>query len=182
MRTRERLTWLGYEDVSGWSKADMLSQTLFPYAVASVCSFWRGAMSLVPEIWTRFVIFVDSRRTSLQAVIYQLRWSRGQILDIAVMSRPGMFTRDNALESERVFFIMEILQPHLVRCQSLRLDVMFSSSLPTFPDDFHGPAPYFKMLELTCREDDGNLPPYKRHLPRLGVRSGCSRYAYYRWS
>jgi hypothetical protein len=36
--------------------ADIVSPSLFPYAIASVCSFWRDVASLVPNFWTRVVI------------------------------------------------------------------------------------------------------------------------------
>ena len=39
-----------------WYKFDALSPTLFPFAVAAVCSLWRDIVSLVPNYWKRIVI------------------------------------------------------------------------------------------------------------------------------
>ncbi|EGO04113.1 hypothetical protein SERLA73DRAFT_175881, partial [Serpula lacrymans var. lacrymans S7.3] len=34
----------------------LMTPTLFPYAIAAVCTRWREIMSTVPEFWTRVVI------------------------------------------------------------------------------------------------------------------------------
>jgi hypothetical protein len=50
---------------------------------------------------------------------------------------------------------MNILGSHIHRIRDLRFDVVFSSSLPSFLDGFHGSVPILHHLELKCREDDG---------------------------
>jgi hypothetical protein len=50
---------------------------------------------------------------------------------------------------------MNLLGPHIHRICDLRFDIMFSSSLPSFPFDFHGSATILRHLELRCRKDDG---------------------------
>jgi hypothetical protein len=48
-----------------------------------------------------------------------------------------------------------IINPHIDRLQKLHFNVGFSSSLPSFPDNFHGTATKLKSLRLECEEDDG---------------------------
>jgi hypothetical protein len=43
-----------------WQEFDVKPSSLFPYAVAAVCSLWRDIMSSVPQFWTRIIIFLDS--------------------------------------------------------------------------------------------------------------------------
>ena len=53
---------------------------------------------------------------------------------------------------------MAIIAPQLHRCQKLRVDVSFSSSLPSFPGSFHGEAPLLEELQLECDFDDSEEP------------------------
>jgi hypothetical protein len=50
---------------------------------------------------------------------------------------------------------MNLIVPHIHRIRELSINVMFSSSLPSFPTDFHGTAAMMLNLELQCRVDDG---------------------------
>jgi hypothetical protein len=50
---------------------------------------------------------------------------------------------------------MDLIVPHIHRIRKLSINVMFSSSLPSFPTDFHGTAAAMRNLELQCKEDDG---------------------------
>jgi hypothetical protein len=54
--------------------------------------------------------------------------------------------------------VMQIIDPHIHRCRAISFNVLFSSSLPSFPGDFHGSARLLKSLELKCVEDDGGAP------------------------
>ena len=58
-----------------------------PYAIASVCSFWRDVASLIPNFWTRMVIFLDLTRYQSAAIKSQLSWSRDLPLDITMSRR-----------------------------------------------------------------------------------------------
>ena len=50
---------LWFSECPDWIEISVMSTSLFPYAVASVCSLWRDVMSLVPGIWTRVVVLAD---------------------------------------------------------------------------------------------------------------------------
>ena len=138
-------------------ESDLLSPSLFPYALAAVCSTWRDVMSLVPAFWTRVVILVDSNPTTLSAVELQLQWSRALPLDITVTRRERSYTMDDLYEGKRVKAVMKLIGPHLPRCLSLRFDVIYSSSLPSLLKDFHGTAPLLKHLELECKLHDSDV-------------------------
>jgi hypothetical protein len=140
-----------------WPQSTILSPSLFPFAIAAVCSLWREAMSLIPEVWTRFVIIVDSRPAiSPSAILSQLSWSRSLPLNVVVTRMDFNHTADSQHERMQVTSTMNILiNPHMHRFQKLDFDVMFSSSLPPFPDGFHGLASILQDLFLECREDNG---------------------------
>jgi hypothetical protein len=140
------------------SKQDNLSPSLFPYSVAAVCSYWREIMALVPEFWTRIVILVDQHATPLPAVECQLAWSRDLPLNVAVTRRMNTYTAEDNDESVRTHQIISRLLPHLHRFRNLSFEVMLSSSLPSFPNDFKGSAPLLQSIKLECMEDDGGAP------------------------
>jgi hypothetical protein len=129
---------------------------MFPYAIASTCTIWRDVMLSVPRFWRHLVILVDSPATPLSAIASHLSWSRDQPLDITITRRWGSDNPvDGRLERSRIIAIMNILDSHLHLIRELCFDVMFSSSLPSFPYCFRGSAPILKRLELRCKEDDG---------------------------
>ena len=72
-------TWMRMEGPEGFKNSvtalahptipqDPRSPTLFPYSLATVCSFWRDILCAHPEFWTLVVLFIDSRPTSLVEV------------------------------------------------------------------------------------------------------------------
>ena len=139
-----------------WEEHEFTSPSLFPYALASVCSLWRDAMSFLPKFWSRIVFFVDPPATPLSAFLSQLSWSQGvEIHDIVVTRRSFHDSVDCNHEKAQIRSIMNILGPHIHRIRQLRFDVAFSSSLPSFPFDFRGSATILHHLELRCKEDDG---------------------------
>jgi hypothetical protein len=143
------------EHLDEWTERDLTSPSLFPYAPASVCSLWRDTMSLVPKFWRRMVILVDAPATPLAAVVSQLAWSRDRHLEVIVTRRAFRGSVNGQHDRLNVDAIMKLLLPHIHRIKKLRFSVMFSSSLPSFPTDFHGTVAIMERLELQCIEDDG---------------------------
>ena len=143
-----------------WQKIDVSSPSLFPYTIATVCSFWRDIMSSVPQFWTRIVTFVDSPTIPQSVIASQLLWSRDLPLDVIVTRRNLDHPVESRHERKQVMSLMEtVINPHIDRLQNLDFSVGFSSSLPSFPDDFHGTATKLRRLQLECREDDGGSTP-----------------------
>jgi hypothetical protein len=142
-----------------WPHSTILSssRSSFPYAIAAVCSHWRDAMSLIPEIWTKLVIYVDSRPAiPPSAILSQLSWSRDLPLVVWIVKKNFIYPVDNQHERAQVLSIMKtLINPHIDRIRSLYFEVMFSSSLPPFPDGFHGTATILNTLHLGCEEDNG---------------------------
>jgi hypothetical protein len=144
--------------VQVWRQGDheLHSPSLFPYAIAAVCSFWRDVMALVPEFWTRLVILVDSTLVPPISVIRShVSWSGDLLLQIMV-TRIDYDRQLVDVQHERaqVMSIMNaVLNPSMHRLRGLRFDVMFSSSLPQFPDGFATNS--ITDLKLICREDNG---------------------------
>jgi hypothetical protein len=129
---------------------------MFPDSIISVCPIWRGIMLSVPKFWRRLVILVDSPATPLSVIISHLWWSLGKPLDVTITRRWNTEDPvDGRLERSRITEIMNILSRHFDVIHELRFDVTFSSSLPSFPSDFHGSAAILDHLELRCRVDDG---------------------------
>lgn len=135
---------------------NLLSPSLFPYALASVCTTWRDVLSTIPVFWTRVVILIDTNPTVLPAIQSYFKWTHNLPLDVAVMRRSGAFDPD---ENARVLAVIDLLGPHVHRCRSLQFDVIYSSSLPSLRRDFHGVAPELDKLVLKCRVDDGGSIP-----------------------
>jgi hypothetical protein len=115
---------------------------------------------MIPEFWTRFVIVVDSRPAILPSALQsQLSWSRDLPLDVIITR--GYFNHpvDSQHERTQVMSIMKtLINPHIHRFQTLHVDVMFSSSLPPFPDGFRGTASILEVLRFEGREDNGSSP------------------------
>jgi hypothetical protein len=139
-----------------WKNEDSLSPSLFPYAIASVCSFWRDVMLMTPAFWTRIVILVDARPTPLSMIECQLAWTRNLPIEVTITSRATWRIPVHPHEKARVASVMAIIAPQLRRCRKLRIDVSLSSSLPSFPSSFHGDAPLLEELRLECDSDDGD--------------------------
>ena len=144
-----------HEHLDDRTEGDLTSPFLFPYAPASVCSLWPGIMSRIPKFWRLVVILVDVPGTPLSVVEEQLAWSRDRRLEVIVTRRALYEPIDGQQEWSNVIALMKILHSHIHCIKRLRFDVMFSSSLPSFPPDFHGIASTLKDLELQRKEDDG---------------------------
>jgi hypothetical protein len=132
----------------------LMSTSLFPYAPASVSSFWRDVMSLMPKCWGRMVIFVDPPATPLSIIASQLLLSCDGQLDVFI-TRRALCDVDGRHERSQVVANMNLIFPHIYRIRNLSINVMFSSSLPSILTDFHGIAAMLLNLELQCRGDDG---------------------------
>jgi hypothetical protein len=116
-------------------------------------------MLLIPCVWTRFVIVVGSAAaTPPSAILSQLSWCRDRPIDLVIVSKdPDWHAIDSQQERAQVLLVMEILiDPHIHRFRELCFDVTFSSSLPPFPDSFHGTASILGSLRLDSMEDDGD--------------------------
>ena len=136
---------------SQWYNVNAMSPTLFPFAISAVCSFWKDVMSLVSNFWTRIVIFVESPDTHPSAISSQILWARDLPLDVIVTTAP-----DGRCDVMAMATIMRTyINPHLHRMRGLCFDVKSSSCLPSFPRDFHVPAPKLMRLRLECMDDDG---------------------------
>ena len=139
-----------------WDRFDARSPTLFPFAVAAVCSLWRDIVSLIPDYWRLIVIFIDSPIPPPSAIASQFLWSHDLLLDVIVTRRVFDHPCDDQHERTRVMSIMKTyIYPNMHRIRKLRIDVRLSSSLPSFPHDIRGVTTNLVYLELSCREDDG---------------------------
>jgi hypothetical protein len=130
-----------------------------PFALASVCSFWRKAASLAPEFWTRVAILIDSSSFSVSSVTSVLARSRDLIIENLVVSRNNWIGMTSEREREHVMSVMEVVRPHIQRCRRIVFSVRFSSTLRSFPTDFYGTAEHLHTLKLRCVEDNGGAPP-----------------------
>ncbi|RDB22053.1 hypothetical protein Hypma_011146 [Hypsizygus marmoreus] len=128
---------------------------LFPKAIAAVCQRWREIVERLPILWTRIVAFVDSSPTPLSEVEAYLKLSRDLPLQVYVLTRPDHDLEEDWGERTRCRDVIELLVPHIPRCQKIAFDVMYSSSLPSISKDFLGCAPLLQMLNLKCETDDG---------------------------
>jgi hypothetical protein len=149
---------LAYKQEASQPKSRFSSPSLFPYAAAAVCTLWRDVMSLIPCVWKHFVIVVGSE-TAIppSAILSQLSWCHECPVDLIVVSKDSdQHPVDSQRESAQVLSVMNILiNPHIHRFQEICFDVTFSSSLPPFPDGFHGTASALVILILDCLKDDG---------------------------
>ncbi|KAF5368713.1 hypothetical protein D9615_010295 [Tricholomella constricta] len=130
------------------------SPSLFPYSVASVCSSWRDLISSVPAYWTRVVLFIDERPTTVYDTQLIFRSSRNLPIDVDIIRRTYVDQNDPN-EGTRLKDILDVMRPHLYRCRSIRLDVLYSSSLPSI-GYFSCDAPLLKFLNIDCRIFDGS--------------------------
>jgi hypothetical protein len=80
------------------------------------------------------------------------------ILEEVIITRNDWTATNDEREMARVMSVMQIIDPHIHRCCAISFNVLFSSSLPSFPGDFHGSAQLLTSLELRCVEDDGGAP------------------------
>ncbi|KAH7904178.1 hypothetical protein BJ138DRAFT_955558 [Hygrophoropsis aurantiaca] len=137
------------------------SPHMFPYALASVCTWWRDIMASTPEYWTRVISILDA--PSPISVRSCFEWSRNLPLDVYVTRTPkrGWAEQDPQRERAQVGLVMDCLRPNIPRCTSIHFDVVHASSLPLLRADFHGEAPGLRWLELTSRlGDEAGSPRY----------------------
>jgi hypothetical protein len=115
-------------------------------------------MSLIPWVWTRFIIVVGSAPAIPPSVILsQLSWCHDRPINLVIVSRnPGQHLVDSQQERVQVLSVMKILiNPHIHRFREIYFTITFSSSLPPFPDRFHSTVSILCYLMLDCMEDDG---------------------------
>jgi hypothetical protein len=137
-----------------FESVDFPSSTLFPNALAMVCSAWREMLSSVPSFWTRVVIAIDGNATPHSLIKGSFEWSRP--LPIDVLIAPYSSTSDeNPGEGHRVEAVVRYLVPELHRCRSIRFNTIQVSSLPPL-QAFSGQAPLLRKLEFGCTPDGPN--------------------------
>ncbi|KAH7919182.1 hypothetical protein BV22DRAFT_1075579 [Leucogyrophana mollusca] len=138
-----------------WIPVDPTRTSIFPYPVASVCSWWRDILSTVPEYWTRIIILIDKPSPISASSCFE--WSNNLPLDLVVTPQGsyGMSPQETVREKAQVASAMNLLRPHIPRCKTIRFNVARSSSLPSLLENFHGVAPILHELELQCQYDDG---------------------------
>jgi len=129
---------------------DLKSPSVFPYALSAVCKAWFDVMLLVPEFWTRLVIFVDDGWTSISALRSQLSASRNLPFRAHIFNSQTAICQDTA-EGPRVKSVVDELIPHLHRCERLTFDVMHNSSLPSICHTFSGSYSLLTELSMQCR-------------------------------
>jgi len=110
---------------------------------------------LTPELWTRITFFLDSPYFSAAFVAAVLARSHNLILEKVTFRRKIWTAMNDEHERARVVMARQVIASHLHRCRAIVFNVRFSSSLPSFPSDFHGNAKHLKSLTLRCLEDDG---------------------------
>ncbi|KAF8157826.1 hypothetical protein B0H34DRAFT_797275 [Crassisporium funariophilum] len=115
-----------------WDDSDLYSQALFPYALAAISPMWDGVLASYPVYWTRVLLLVDSRPTSLEDAQVYLERSKNLPIGIAICRREKTHPNDDAQEKALVASFMELLQPEMEsRCTSVHVDDHASSSLPS---------------------------------------------------
>ena len=112
-------------------------------------------MLLTPEFWTYITFLIDMPDFSVASVSSILVRSRNLLLQEVNFIRRMSIAMNAEDERARVMMGMQAIAPHMHRCRSIMFNVQFSSSLPSFPNDFHGNAEYLESLILNCLEDDG---------------------------
>ncbi|KIJ16010.1 hypothetical protein PAXINDRAFT_11049, partial [Paxillus involutus ATCC 200175] len=134
------------------ASVDFPSSTLFPNALAMVCSAWREILSSVPSFWTRVVVAIDGNATPLSLIKGSFEWSRPLLIDVLIA--PYSSTCDETPgEGHRVEAVMRYLVPELHRCRRIRFNTIQVSSLPPL-QAFSGQAPLLRELEFGCTPYD----------------------------
>ncbi|RDB22052.1 hypothetical protein Hypma_011145 [Hypsizygus marmoreus] len=136
-----------------WKDEDLLDPNLFPKGIVAVCRRWREIAERLPILWTRIVAFVDSSPTPLSEVQAYLTLSRDLPLQVYVLRRPDPDLEEDLGERPRCRDVIELLVPHIPRCQKIDFDVIYSSSLPSICKDFFGHATLLETLNLKCETD-----------------------------
>ncbi|KAF8837211.1 hypothetical protein BDN67DRAFT_956980 [Paxillus ammoniavirescens] len=134
------------------ARVDFPSSTLFPDALAMVCSAWREMLSSVPSFWTRVVIAIDGNATPHCPVKGSFEWSRPLPIDVLISPYSSTYDEDPG-EGHCVEAVMRYLVPELHRCRSIRFNTVQVSSLPPL-QAFSGQAPLLQEFELGCTPYD----------------------------
>jgi hypothetical protein len=113
---------------------------------------------LTPEFWTRITILIDLPFFSASSIASAFARSHNLILEEVIITRYTWTATNDEHERARAMSVMQIINPHIHRCRAISFSVLFSSSLPSFPDDFHGTAKHLTSVKLRCVEDDGGAP------------------------
>lgn len=140
-----------------WVPEDVLSPSLFPFALAAVCTTWRDTMSSLPEFWTRLVMFANKPTSfpslpdlrSFAGLKQQVEWSNNLPLDVFITRLPDKGL-DITAEDEGYILrkAIDILKPHVGRCKTINYNVVYSSSLPSIMTDLNHPTPLLSELRL----------------------------------
>ncbi|KAG6918386.1 hypothetical protein DXG01_014787 [Tephrocybe rancida] len=163
---------------------DSSHPSAYPSSLYNVNKCFRRTALGVPELWTRLIVFVGSSSTPLDHLEQQLQASshRNMLLDITLtrhqddidededMMQDMMLvdqpvSRQNDLHSSMhnekacVLDVMDVLRPHLRRCEKLSFDLLFKSSLPWLLCDI-GSLPVLRLLLLTAKNCDDNACDY----------------------
>ncbi|KAG2140659.1 hypothetical protein DEU56DRAFT_900852 [Suillus clintonianus] len=138
-----------------WTHEEPLSPSLFPFAIAAVCSRWCDVAATVPEFWTRMTVTVDKNPTDISAIRACLRWSCLLPLDITVTRSVIDNDTPDEVECQRAQSIRALLRPHLNRIRRLHISVLHSNTLPFLFTNLDGPAELLQSLKLGSVIDDG---------------------------
>ncbi|EIW81752.1 hypothetical protein CONPUDRAFT_164535 [Coniophora puteana RWD-64-598 SS2] len=167
-RTRDSKHWC-------WRACHVLDPTLFPYAPATACRRWRDILASIPAFWTRIVICVDSPGPALTLAKNCLQWSRDELVHIWITRRKKRLPSQNSVSHEKdkekdklsgnmvgecererraVEGIMRRLAPHLHRCRSIHLNLLYRSSIMAAARSLKGSAPFLQSLVLNSAVTD----------------------------
>ncbi|KAG5649669.1 hypothetical protein H0H81_002577 [Sphagnurus paluster] len=156
-----------------WTQVDISERSLFPYALVSVCRLWRNIMQSVPEFWTRIFIFYDTQEFSLASMKSHIEASGALPIEILVTNRGSRFYFGKpTLEQARLRKIIDIVIPHLHRCESLSFQTIYPSSLPSVAADLQVHAPMLQYIFLEAFESSDvalspSLPNVEFQFPAL---------------
>ena len=135
---------------------DVFSMYPTPEYLASVHSTWRRAMSSASVFWTHLVVWIGADPTPLLRVREYLAWSCNRPLNIYVLRR-SRSSGEDIDEGNRVGRVVQLILPHIGRWRSLRMETLYSKSLPIPRIDLVGCAPHLTELALSSTVDDDLL-------------------------
>jgi hypothetical protein len=113
--------------------AQNLHVNFYPYALASVCTAWRDAMSIVPTFWTHIIIQIDSGLFSLRDLKSHLNWSRDLLIRVCITYATDIFSTRELEENRRLESITALLSPHVHRCRTIHYDASTHLPFPLSP-------------------------------------------------
>ncbi|KAH9916049.1 uncharacterized protein B0H18DRAFT_914471, partial [Fomitopsis serialis] len=110
-------------------------------------------MSNSSQFWTHFVIWIGRDPTPLPRICQYLAWSRDRPLEIYFLRRFDPSIEDST-EKAQEKAVIEVLLPHIKRCTTLCMKLLYSSSLPIPRFDLVGRAEQLQTLVLDFMIDD----------------------------